>query len=165
MEGGCEEIILCLKGQCHEICCFWFFSRISFPPSPEYPIRTVSNFFRKFVEIFASQGAPPYQRHCWQILPPIPLVLLIHTGINDTGDKFATGVNDTGGKQRDQLSDCSQLKMNLKKKIYLYANSTTQRCPKEIIKKFLIKDFFHLPPVSTTGGKLINEKNQKQKIS
>jgi hypothetical protein len=40
--------------------------------------------------------------------------------------------------------------MNLKKKIYLYANSTTQRCPKETIKNFLIEDFFYLPPVSTT---------------
>ena len=38
--------------------------------------------------------------------------------------------------------------MNLKKKIYLYANSTTQRCPKEIIKIFQIEDFFYLPPVS-----------------
>jgi hypothetical protein len=40
--------------------------------------------------------------------------------------------------------------MNLKKKIYLYANYTTQRCPKEIMKIFLIEDFFHLPPVSAT---------------
>jgi hypothetical protein len=39
--------------------------------------------------------------------------------------------------------------MNLKEKIYLYANSTTHRCPKEIMKMFLIEDFFHLPPVST----------------
>ncbi len=35
----------CLKGQCHEIFRFWFFSSISFPPAPEYPIRTVSIFF------------------------------------------------------------------------------------------------------------------------
>ncbi len=34
-----------LKGQCHEIFCFWFFSSISFPPAPEYPIRNVSKFF------------------------------------------------------------------------------------------------------------------------
>jgi hypothetical protein len=34
-----------LKGQCHEIFCFWFFSWVSFPPAPEYPIRTVSIFF------------------------------------------------------------------------------------------------------------------------
>jgi hypothetical protein len=40
--------------------------------------------------------------------------------------------------------------MNLKKKIYLYANYTTQRCPKEILQIFLIEDFFHLPPVSMT---------------
>ncbi len=33
--------------------------------------------------------------------------------------------------------------MNLKKKIYLYANSTTQSCPNEIMKNFLIEDFFH----------------------
>ncbi len=25
-----------LKGQCHEIFCFWFFSWISFPPAPQY---------------------------------------------------------------------------------------------------------------------------------
>ncbi len=40
--------------------------------------------------------------------------------------------------------------MNLKAKIYLYVNSSTQRCPNKIIKTFLIKDFFHLPPVSLT---------------
>jgi hypothetical protein len=40
--------------------------------------------------------------------------------------------------------------MNLKKKMYLYANSTTQRCPKELMKIFLIEDYFHLLPVSAT---------------
>jgi hypothetical protein len=40
--------------------------------------------------------------------------------------------------------------MNLKKKLYLYADSTIQRCPKEIMKIFQIEDFFHLPPVSMT---------------
>jgi hypothetical protein len=34
-----------LKGQCHEIFCFWFFSLISFPLAPEYSSKTVSNFF------------------------------------------------------------------------------------------------------------------------
>ncbi len=47
-------------------------------------------------------------------------------------------------------SDCWQLKMDLKKKMYQYANSTNQRCPKEIMKTFLMYDFFHLPPVSMT---------------
>jgi hypothetical protein len=40
-------------------------------------------------------------------------------------------------------------KMKLEKN-HLYANSTTQRCPKEIINIFQIEDFFHLPPVSLT---------------
>jgi hypothetical protein len=40
--------------------------------------------------------------------------------------------------------------VNLKEKIYLYANSTTLRCPKEIMKTFLIEDFPQLPLVSRT---------------
>jgi hypothetical protein len=38
--------------------------------------------------------------------------------------------------------------VNLKAKIYIYVNSTTQRCPNKIIKIFLLEGFFHLPPVS-----------------
>ncbi len=34
-----------IKGTVSRDFCFWFFSSISFPPAPEYPIRTVSNFF------------------------------------------------------------------------------------------------------------------------
>jgi hypothetical protein len=34
--------------------------------------------------------------------------------------------------------------MNWKEKIYLYVNPTTQKCPKKIIKTFLIEEFFHL---------------------
>jgi hypothetical protein len=37
--------------------------------------------------------------------------------------------------------------VNLKAKMYIYANSTIQRCPNKIFKIFLIEDFFHLPPV------------------
>jgi hypothetical protein len=40
--------------------------------------------------------------------------------------------------------------MSFKENIYLFANSTTQRCLKEIMKIFLIEDFFHLAPVSMT---------------
>jgi hypothetical protein len=90
------------------------------------------------------------------------------------------------------ISGCRYLKVNMKVKIYIYVNSTIRRYPNKIIKNFLIEDFFHLPPVSTTpvvnlelrisprikkkietvlmghsgaGGKLIHEKNQEQKIS
>jgi hypothetical protein len=58
----------------------------------------------------------------------------IFANVVDTGGKFAPGVNDTSGKLQ----------------IYLYANSITQSCPKEIIKNFLIEDFFDLPPMFLT---------------
>ncbi len=70
-----------LKGQCREIFCFWFFSWISFPsfpPAPEYPIGTVSNFFensRRYSQVKVQLHR--YQRHRRQILPPVLLVLLI----------------------------------------------------------------------------------------
>ena len=78
----------CLKGQCHEIFCFWFFSWISFPPAPEYHIRTVLNFFENSQRYSQAkvhhryqrhwwQICHRYQRHRWQILPPFSLVLLI----------------------------------------------------------------------------------------
>ena len=66
-----------LKGQCHEIFCFWFFSWISFPPAPEYPIRTVSNFFensRRYSQVKVHHRC---QRHRRQNLRPVSLVLLI----------------------------------------------------------------------------------------
>ncbi len=40
--------------------------------------------------------------------------------------------------------------MNLKAKINIYVNSTIHWWPNKIIEIFLIEDFFHLPPVSTT---------------
>ncbi len=33
--------------------------------------------------------------------------------------------------------------MNLKAKLYIYVNSTIQRCSNKIFKIFLIEDFFH----------------------
>jgi hypothetical protein len=42
------------------------------------------------------------------------------------------------------------LKVNLKEKIYLYVNSTTQRRPNKTLKTFIIEDIFYFPPVSTT---------------
>jgi hypothetical protein len=54
-----------------------------------------------------------YQQHQRQILPPVPLVLLIRqidTGINDTDGEFVTGVNDNGGKQWEQYQTAENLK-------------------------------------------------------
>jgi hypothetical protein len=64
--------------------------------------------------------------------------------------KFATGVIDTSGKQENKYQTADNLKCTKKKKKILYDNSTTQRCPKEIMQIFLIEDLFHLPPLSMT---------------
>jgi hypothetical protein len=61
-----------LKGQCHEIFCFRFFSSITFPQGPENNIRS----FRIFSKIRGDIRKSRCKSRC----------------------KFATGVNDTGGK-------------------------------------------------------------------
>jgi len=71
-----------------------------------------------------------YQRHRWQIFPPFSLVLLIPVA---------------------NLPPVSTIPVaKAKAKIYIYVNSTTQRCPNKIIKIFLLEGFFYLPPVSLT---------------
>ncbi len=84
----CSENVrlsLHLKGQCHEIFDFWFFSWISFPLSPKYTIRAVSNFFSNFAEIFTAQGAPPVS------------LTTVSTTLAKLVAKFAAGVVDTSG--------------------------------------------------------------------
>jgi hypothetical protein len=48
------------------------------------------------------------------------------------------------------ISGCRHLKVNLKAKICINVNSTTQRCPHKISRIFLLEGFFHLPPLSLT---------------
>ncbi len=132
-----------LKGQCHEIFCFWFFYESVSPQPQSVPLGPFRSFSTIRGDIRKSSCT---------------------TGINDNGGKFATGINDTGGKFCHQfplccwhrwqiirtISGCRHLKVNLKAKMCIYVNSTTQRCPNKIIKIFLLEDFFHLPPVSLT---------------
>ncbi len=56
-----------LKGQCHEIFCFWFFSWISFPLAPEYSIKTVSNFFENSRRYSQLKVCHRCHWHRWQI--------------------------------------------------------------------------------------------------
>jgi hypothetical protein len=90
------------------------------------------------------------------------------TGVNDTGGKLPLVstmlVANCHRYQRHRQQICHRcqghrwqimetisgfrhLKVNLKAKIYIYVNITTQRCPSKIIKIYLIEDFFHLTPV------------------
>jgi hypothetical protein len=57
-------------------------------------------FFRKFAEIFASQGAPPVSTTPVANLPPVSITQVANCHI------FATGINDTGGKLCLQFPLC-----------------------------------------------------------
>jgi len=130
-----------LKGQCHEIFCFWFFSWISFPQAPEYTIRAVSNFFenlRRYSQLKVDhryqrhrrQNCRRYQRRRWQIC-----------------HRYQRHRRQICHRWQTMglISGCRYLKVNLKAKMYIFVNSTTQRCPNKIIKIFLVEDFSHLP--------------------
>ncbi len=182
--------IIILKGQCHEIFCFRFFSWITFPQAPDNNIRIISNFFensRRYSQVMVYHRC---QRHWWQICPQFPLCCWHRY------QRHRRQICHRCHWHRWQIigtiSGCRHLKVNLKAKIYIYVSSTTQRWPNKITLIFLIEDFFHFPPVSLTPvanlklwisprifekirnglkgilwgwGKLILEKNQKQKIA
>ncbi len=138
----------CLKGQCHEIFCFWFSSWISFPQAPEYTIRAVSNFFENSLRYSQLKVDHRYQRQRWQIchryqrhrrqiLPPVSLVLLIPVANCHRYQRHRRQICHWCRWHRWQtmglISGCRYLKVNLKANMYICVNSTVQRCPNKII--------------------------------
>ncbi len=129
-----------LKGQCQESFCFrFFFHESSSPQAPENNSRVIFffEFVQKSVEIFASEGAAPVS------LTPAA--------------NFAAGtvgVVDTGGWQiMETLSDCWNLRVNVKKKMYLQYMLT--RLLKGVLKKlaiFWLKIFLFATGVNPTCG-------------
>jgi hypothetical protein len=85
-----------MKGTVSRDFFFRFFFHESVSQAPEDPIRTVSNFVRKF----ASQGAPQLSTTPVANLSPVSHSSdgNIVADFNSTGGKFTTGINDTGGK-------------------------------------------------------------------
>jgi hypothetical protein len=115
------------------------FSSISFPPAPEFSIKTVSNFYENSRRYSRVKVHHRYQRHRWQIFPPVSTAPMTncHRYQRHWRQIMAT------------ISGCRHLKVNLKAKSYIYVNSTTQRCPNKIIKIFQFEGFFSF----ATGGK------------
>jgi hypothetical protein len=82
-------------------------------------------------------------------------------GVVETGGKFAAGVNNIAGKLPlvstspaviGTLSDCCQLKVNLKKKFINMLTGLLKGVQKKV-KNFLIEDFFLLSTgVNDTRG-------------
>ncbi len=89
-----------LKGQCHKISCFRFFSWIIFPQAPENSTSVISNLFensRRYPQAKCTTGindtggkfATGYHWHRRPILPPVPLLLLIPmANYRDMQDKY-----------------------------------------------------------------------------
>ena len=98
------------------------------PPSPRVFQLDRFEFFRKFAEIFASQGAPPVSTTPMANLPPVS----------------KTPVAKLPPVSTTPVAGFRQLKVNLKAKIYIHVNSSIQRCPNKIIKHFLILKIFFI---------------------
>ncbi len=109
-------------------------SLIIFPQAPENNIRVLSNFFGNSWRYSQVKVHHQYQRHRyqWHRRQILPLVLLIPAA---NLSPVSTPVAKNGSIFRRHLQ------VNLKEKLHLYVNSTTQRCPNKIIKTVLIEDF------------------------
>ncbi len=93
-----------------------------FPPAPEYPIRTIWNFFEKFAEIFASQGALPVSTTPAAKLPQVSTTLTANfatsfASVVEIGRKFATGVNDTRDKFAAGTCTCRDIPIALSRRM------------------------------------------------
>ncbi len=87
-----NECMAHLKGQCHKIFCFRFFSWITFPQAFDNNSRIISNFFENSRRYSQAKVHHRCQRHWWQICYRCQWHRWqIAAGINDTGGKFATG--------------------------------------------------------------------------
>ncbi len=60
-----------LKGECHEIFCYRFFSQIIFPKDPDNNIRVILNVLENSQKYSQVQVHHRYQRHRWQIMGTI----------------------------------------------------------------------------------------------
>ncbi len=128
-----------------------------FPPSPRVFRWDRFEFFRKFADIFASQGAPPVSTTPVANLPPVSATPVANfftifagvvdtsgkfaTGVNDTGGKFATGVNDTGGKICQQYQAAETLKWTWRQKFIYMLTLLPKDVQTKLLKFFSLKVF------------------------
>ena len=69
-----------------------------FPPSPRVFHLDRFEFFRKFAEIFASQGAPPVSTTPVAIFPPVSLLLLTPVANNENNIRLQSPYSELEGK-------------------------------------------------------------------
>ncbi len=182
-----------LKGQCHEIFLLfcWLFSWISFPPAPEYSIKTVSSFFKNSRRYSQLKVCHRCQQHRWQMEKYINFCLQVQfqvsaawycshyyffpqifrrcrlylwqfaTGVIDTSSKFAASIVDTGAKFATGVNHTRGTGGKICHRCcwHLWCTLTC-----EYLREFSKKFEMILMLLSEAWGKVIHEKNLKQKI-
>jgi hypothetical protein len=118
---------------------FWIITSLDYIMSLN--MASLNNIFLDLLQI-----CHRYQWHRRQIFAPFSLALLIPAANCHRYERHRCRWHRW--QILATISGCRHLKVNLKAKTYVYDYSTTQRCPKKIIKIFLLEGFFHLPPVS-----------------
>ncbi len=160
-----------LKGQCHEIFCFWFFFMNQFPPQPQsIPVGPFQIFSKNRGDILKSRCTTGINDNGGVLLIPvanlppestIPVSIChryrwlrwqIATGINDTCGKFATGVVDTGGKQWEQYQAADTLKWTWRQKFICMLTLLSKGIPTKLFKFSWLKIFSFAIGVNDTGG-------------
>ncbi len=95
--------------------------------------------------------------NCYHCLPPVSLI-----PVAISGGKFAAGIVDTGGKFATSINNTRENGVKLCHRCCWY-RWCTLTC--EYLREFSKKFETVLMDYSGAGGKLIHQKNQKQKIS
>ena len=95
-----------LKGQCHEIFCFWFFHESVSPQPQSVPLGPFRIFSKIRGDIRKSRCTTCVNDTGGKFATtPVANFATIFPCVVDTGGKFATGVNDTGGKFAAGVND------------------------------------------------------------
>ncbi len=134
-----------LKGQCHEIFCFWFLSWISFPPAPEYSIKTVSNFFENSRRYLQLKVCRRCQRHRWQMEK-----IFNQKNFNN----FVW--SPLGSRGNLYINFCLQVHFQVSAAwYYSHYLLPTSLTPAANLPPVSLSPVANLPPVSTTQGELV----------
>jgi hypothetical protein len=153
-----NTVRLILKGQCHEIFCFWFFSWIIFSRASDYNIRAVSNCFQNSRRYSQLKVCHRCQRHRWYRLCTFTCKYLrefskkFENGLN--GILWSWGETDSWKKPEAKISWHCPFKYIQYVSIVLYfllLRKTYQKFScRSLVRKIWV--FYHPPPSPTYFG-------------
>ncbi len=182
-----------LKGQCHEIFDFCFFSWNSFPQAPEYTNRAVSNFFENSRRYSQLKVHHRCRWHRWQMAKIFKLKNFNYFVWTPLGSRVNIYINFCLQVQFKMLQPdivpiichrCHWHRWQICRRRRWHRQQFCRRCrwhrwqichrcrwyrwctlTCDYLREFSKKFETVLMQYSGAGGKLIHQKNQKQKIS